>query len=92
MALPFGLSASDRDVGAGRVDVDCGGGPGPQEFVVDRSDTAADVEDGLPVDTPRSERVDQRASQARRALLSVRAQFLGRVAGVELAIERGVAG
>src|SRR3972149_6900428 len=54
--LPFGLLASDRDVGARCVHVDCGGGPGPQELVVDRTHATADVEDGVPVDTARGAR------------------------------------
>jgi hypothetical protein len=56
--------------------------------VVDRTHATADVEDCLPVDTPRRERVDQRARQADRALLSVGAKAPGGVAGIELAIER----
>jgi len=86
------MQSGDRDVGARCVHVDCGGGPGPQELVVDRAHATADVEDGLPVDTPRGERLDQRARQADGTLPTIRAQFPGRMAGVELAIERGVAG
>ena len=92
MALPFGLLPGDPDVGARCVHVDRGGGPGPQELVVDRTHAAADVEDGLPVDPARGERLDQRASQAHGALLTVGSKMLGRVAGVELAIEGRVAG
>jgi hypothetical protein len=59
---------------------------------MDGTHATADVEDGLPVDTPLGQRLDQRASQTHGALLAVGAKMLGRVAGVELTIERGVAG
>ena len=91
MALPFGLLAGDREVGTRRVHVHGGGGPGPQELVVDRSHATADVEDGLPFDTARGEPIDQRASQVNRAVLAVGTELLGCVAGVELAIVRGLA-
>jgi hypothetical protein len=63
-----------------------------QEPVVDRTHASADLEHGLPIDTPRGERLDQCASQAHRAVPTVGAQMPGRVANVELTIERGVAG
>ena len=65
--------------------------PGPQQLVVDRAHATADVEDGLALNAARGERVDQRTSQAQLALLTVGAKTLRRVAGVELAIEPGVA-
>jgi len=90
MTLPFGFGTRDRDVGARCVHVDRSGGPGPQELVVDRTHPTADFEDGAPVDTPCRKLLDQCPSQALRALLTVGAKTLGRVARVELTIERGV--
>jgi hypothetical protein len=59
---------------------------------VDRTHSTADLEDGVPVDSPRGEGLDQRASQTYGPFLTVGAKTLGHVACVELAIERGVAG
>jgi hypothetical protein len=60
--------------------------------MMDGAHAAADVEDGLSLDTARGEGVDQHASQTLCALLTVGAKALRGVAGVELAIEPRVAG
>jgi len=52
----------------------------------------ADLEHRGPGDLARGEGVDQRARQSDRSLLVVGAEMPGGVAGIELAIERGVAG
>jgi len=86
MALSFGLLAGRRDVGARCIDVDGCGGPGPQELVVNRTDAAADVKDGLPIDPAGAERLDERASEAPGTLPMVVAQLLRGVASVELSV------
>jgi hypothetical protein len=91
MTLPLRLPACSRDVGARCVDIDGRGGTGPQEFVMDRTHPTANVEDGLTFDTALGKRLDQRPSEGSGAFLAVGVQLLGRVARIELAIERRVA-
>lgn len=91
MALPLRLSARRRDVGAGCVDIDGRCGTRPKEFVVHRTHPTTNIEDGLTLDTALGERVDQRPSQGGGAILVVSVQLFGRMARIELAIERRVA-
>ena len=86
MALPLGLLAGGRNVGARGVHVHRSVGASSQKLVMHGPDAATDLEDRAALDPAGRQGLDQSLGQTRRAVATVVTQVVLGVAGIELAI------